>query len=36
MFDWIMEHFWTFMGGLIVILLALVGVLLYLRNQRPD
>lgn len=27
---------WWFMGGLIVVLLALVGVLLFLRNKRPE
>jgi hypothetical protein len=27
---------WTFMGIMAVILVALVGLLLFLRNQRPD
>jgi hypothetical protein len=27
---------WTFIGIMFVVLLALVGLLLFLRNQRPD
>jgi hypothetical protein len=27
---------WTFIGIMAVILVALVGLLLFLRNQRPD
>jgi hypothetical protein len=33
-----MEFFqsWTFIGIMAVILVALIGLLLFLRNQRPD
>ena len=34
--DWIMENFWLFMGLMIVLLIVLVGVLLFLRNRRPE
>jgi hypothetical protein len=27
---------WTFMGILFVVLLALIGLLLFLRNRRPE
>jgi hypothetical protein len=27
---------WTFIGIMAVILVALIGLLLFLRNQRPD
>jgi hypothetical protein len=33
---WMSEHFWTVMGGGIVVILALVGVLLFLRNKESD
>lgn len=33
-----MEFFqtWTFIGIMAVVLVALIGLLLFLRNQRPD
>jgi uncharacterized membrane protein len=34
--DFFSENFWPIMGGGIVILIALVGVLLYLRSKRPE
>jgi hypothetical protein len=27
---------WAFMGIMVVLLLALIGVLLFLRNRRPE
>jgi hypothetical protein len=27
---------WPFLGGMIVVLLALVGLMIFLRNQRPE
>jgi hypothetical protein len=27
---------WYFIGGMAVILVVLIGLLLFLRNQRPD
>jgi len=27
---------WTFIGIMAVVLVALIGLLLFLRNQRPD
>jgi LPXTG-motif cell wall-anchored protein len=36
MLDWINENFWTFMGIMIVLLLALIGLFLFLRNKRPE
>jgi hypothetical protein len=27
---------WTFIGVMAVVLVALIGLLLFLRNQRPD
>ncbi len=32
--EWMTE--WPFLVGMAVVLLALVGLLLFLRNQRPD
>jgi hypothetical protein len=32
--DWMTG--WGFIGGMVVALAALVGLLLFLRNQRPD
>jgi hypothetical protein len=34
--DWINDHFWMVMSIGIVVVIVLVGVLLFLRNQRPD
>ncbi|MHB1426127.1 MAG: LPXTG cell wall anchor domain-containing protein [Gemmataceae bacterium] len=34
--DWINENFWTFMFIMIVLLAALVGLLLFLRNKRSE
>jgi hypothetical protein len=34
--DWIMENFWTFLLIMLVLLGGLVGVLLFLRNRRPE
>jgi hypothetical protein len=32
--DWMTS--WTFLIGMIVVLLALVGLMIFLRNQRPE
>jgi LPXTG-motif cell wall-anchored protein len=34
--DWINENFWTFVIIMIVLLAALVGLLLFLRNKRSE
>lgn len=34
--DWINEHFILFVIMMLVVLAALVGVLLFLRNKRPE
>jgi hypothetical protein len=37
--EWLMWDFinsWTFIIVMAVVLVALVGILLFLRNQRPD
>jgi len=34
--DWITENFWTFLIIMLVILAGLIGVLLFLRNKRPE
>jgi hypothetical protein len=34
--DWISDNFWTFMIIMLVILGALIGLLLFLRNKRPE
>ena len=38
MLDWMPDWMtgWPFLIGMIVVLLALVGVMLFLRNQRPE
>ncbi len=36
MLDWISENFWIFAGLMVVLLAALIGLLLFLRNRRTD
>lgn len=34
--DWINEHFMLFVIIMILVLAALIGLLLFLRNRRPE
>jgi LPXTG-motif cell wall-anchored protein len=36
MLEWMTDNFWAILGGGGVILVALLGVLYYLRNKRED
>ncbi len=36
MLDWISENFWIFTLIMVVVLVALVGLFLFLRNRRTE
>jgi LPXTG-motif cell wall-anchored protein len=36
MLDWITENFWAFMGVMILVLAALIGLLLFLRKKQSE
>jgi LPXTG-motif cell wall-anchored protein len=34
--QWISENFWTFMGIMVLLLAALIGLLLFLRKRQTE